>query len=161
VGWHLWRILRNEELSRGESRSPAEVLADAIRSAGPVALVQSGWLYLAGLGFSAAFWIGLTRSLGERLPVVAGVRAYYVSHLGKYVPGKAVALVVRTTLAAGAGCRPGIAVLTAVYETLTTMAAGSLLAAALLLTGGDAEEGLVWKALALLVLAGVPILPGV
>jgi hypothetical protein len=63
-------------------------------------------------------------------------------------------------MAAEAGCRASVAVLTAVYETLTTMAAGALLAAILLLFQ-DGDEGLLWKALGLLALAGVPILPGV
>ena len=59
---------------------------------------------------SAAFWLRLIHSLGEKLPLPAGVRAYYLSHLGKYVPGKGLTLVMRTTMAAEVGCRPGVAV---------------------------------------------------
>jgi uncharacterized membrane protein YbhN (UPF0104 family) len=57
--------------------------------------------------------------------------------------------------------RPGVAVLTAVYEVLTTMASGALVAAALLAWQGGGDSGTVWRVLGLLVLAGVPILPGV
>ena len=54
----------------------------------------------------------------------------------------------------------GVAFLTAVYETLVTMAAGALVAALLLvIQGGD--EGMRWKSVGLVVLAGIPILPGV
>jgi hypothetical protein len=60
------------------------------------------------------------------------VRAYYIGHLGKYVPGKAWALFLRASLAGGPGVSPGYAGLTAFYEVLTTMAAGALLAAVLL-----------------------------
>src|SRR5262245_9942128 len=117
VGWHLFRILNNEELSRGdEARTPAQVLWDAVRLADPVGLVLSGLLYLSGLGLSALYWIALTRSTGEPLPAAPGVRGYYLGHLGKYVPGKGWALVMRTTAAAEAGCRPGVALLTTVYE---------------------------------------------
>ena len=45
------------------------------------------------------------------------------------MPGKAWALLIRTTLSTGAGVRPSAAALTATYETLTTMASGALLAA--------------------------------
>ncbi len=161
VGWHLFRILRNEELSRGDERTPAEVLWDAIRHADARGLSLAALCYLVGLGFSAMYWLLLVHSLGETLPVPAGVRGYYLSHLGKYVPGKGLALVLRTTMAAEAGCRPAVAVLTAVYETLTTMAAGALLAVIVLLAQDEWDAGLVWKVLALLALAGIPILPGV
>jgi hypothetical protein len=94
-----------------------------------------------------------------RPPWGAAFRAYYVSHLGKYVPGKAWAILMRATMLPGV--RPGVAALTAAYETLTTMAAGALIAAAVipwLLVG---QESLSVQALGLLALAGLPILPGV
>jgi uncharacterized membrane protein YbhN (UPF0104 family) len=51
--------------------------------------------------------------------------------------------------------------MTSVYETLTTMAVGALMAA-VLLTWLTADGGsLVWRALGLVALAGIPILPGV
>jgi uncharacterized membrane protein YbhN (UPF0104 family) len=160
LGWHLLRILRTEELSHGDTRSPSEVLWDSIRAANGWGMLLAGLCYLAALGLSAAFWLWLTDSTGEKLPLLAGLRGYYISHLGKYAPGKGLALIMRTGMAAEAGCRASVAVLTAVYETLTTMAAGALLAAILLLFQ-DGDEGLLWKALGLLALAGVPILPGV
>src|SRR5262245_10461933 len=132
--WHLLSILQNEELNRGEeARSPAEILWDATRSADVFGLVLSCVFYLIGLAFCAWFWIYLTRATGETLPLLPAVRGYYISHLGKYAPGKGWALVMRTTMSAEAGCRASVAVLTAVYETLTTMAAGALLAAIFLL----------------------------
>src|SRR5262249_34434066 len=59
------------------------------------------------------------------------------------------------------GVSPGVAALTAVYETLTTMAAGALLALAMLPLLGVGGEGLGWQAVGLLLVAGVPILPRV
>lgn len=94
-------------------------------------LVVSGILYLLGIGFSALFWYRLLRSLGQQPTAATAVRAYYIGHLGKYVPGKAWALLLRTTLAHGPGVRLGVAGLTTGYEVLTTMAAGVLLAALL------------------------------
>jgi uncharacterized membrane protein YbhN (UPF0104 family) len=94
-------------------------------------LVVSGGLYLVGLGFSAAFWYRLMRECGQQLAFPPAVRAYYIGHLGKYLPGKAWALLLRTTLARGPGVRLGTAALTTFYEVLTTMASGVLLAALL------------------------------
>jgi len=91
----------------------------------------SGLLYLFGLGFSAFFWIRLLQFVGQRPEYLQAVRAYYLGHFGKYLPGKAWALFLRASLARSPGVRPGIAGVTAFYEVLTTMASGVLLAAIL------------------------------
>jgi uncharacterized membrane protein YbhN (UPF0104 family) len=93
--------------------------------------VLSGVLYLVGLSFSAIFWLRLLERLGPRPRFWMGMRAYYLGHLGKYLPGKAWALLLRATLAQAAGVRAGMAGVTAFYEVLTTMASGTLLAAVL------------------------------
>jgi uncharacterized membrane protein YbhN (UPF0104 family) len=163
VGWFFVGILRSEALRQyGENRSPAEVLWAETRAARPAGLVLCVLLYLLGLGFSGAYWLLLLRRAGAPLPASASFRIYYISHLGKYAPlGKGWALLLRTSLSASAGVRPGVAALTAAYETLTTMAAGVLLACILLAVRPGADAGLLWRCLGLLVLAGVPILPGV
>src|SRR5262245_19398799 len=55
----------------------------------PEWLVLSGVLYLLALGCSAWYWHHLMTRFGQKPSVVATVRAYYIGHLGKYVPGKA------------------------------------------------------------------------
>jgi uncharacterized membrane protein YbhN (UPF0104 family) len=95
-------------------------------------LVLSGLLYLLGLGCSAFFWYRLLRMVGQQPAVPAVVRAYYLGHLGKYLPGKAWALFLRAGLVRSNQVRLGIATLTSLYEVLTTMAGGVLLAAILL-----------------------------
>jgi uncharacterized membrane protein YbhN (UPF0104 family) len=157
------RVLRSDELAEADrSRTPGRLLLDELTAARPLDLAAAALLYLAGLGFSAAFWLRLQARVGEPLPALAGARAYYISHLGKYAPlGKGWALLVRVTLAAQAGARPGVAALTGAYETLTTMASGALLAAAVLAFSPDGGGDHLWQALALLVLAGVPIVPAV
>ncbi|MFO0930697.1 MAG: lysylphosphatidylglycerol synthase domain-containing protein [Gemmataceae bacterium] len=103
-------------------------------------LVPSALCYLAGLGMGALYWWWLIRRLGHPARLLPLVRAYYVGHLGKYVPGKAVALVMRAAMAPPAGVPAGRAGLTAFYEVLTTMAGGALLAVVVFLT---ADGGVV------------------
>jgi hypothetical protein len=106
-------------------------------------LVVSGLLYVLGLSFSALYWDRLLGHLGARPPLSAALRAYYLGHLGKYLPGKAWALMLRTSLVRGHGVSTGLAALTSFYEVLTTMAAGVLVAAVLFaVLGADAGAGL-------------------
>src|SRR5438128_2403832 len=99
VGWQFASILRKPELWQRPLRPHAGWL------------VLSAVLYVAGLGFPCFFWYRLLRVTGERPPVLGVVRAYFVAHLGKYVPGKAWAVLVRTGLAREAGVRVGTAAL--------------------------------------------------
>ena len=147
VGWQFARLLTQPELWERSWR------------------LRPGWLaatvawYVVGLACWGSFWLRLLHRVGVKAPISAGFRAYYLSHLGKYVPGKAWSILLRVTMLPH--IRPGVAALTATYETLTTMAAGALLAAAVipwLLVG---QESLVAQSLGLLALAGLPILPGV
>lgn len=162
VSWYFVRILQHEELRKARpGQSPAQLLWDGFASARPGGLAASAGLYLLGLGVWAGFWIGLLRHLGQRPSIAAAVRAYYLGHLGKYIPGKALALVIRATLVHGPGVRLGVAAQTAVYETLTSMAAGALVAVLLFTLSVADSAGKGWWALGLLALAGVPILPGI
>jgi len=111
-------------------------------------MVLSGALYIFALAFSAFFWYRLLHRFGQHPSATATVKAYYIGFLGKYLPGKAWALVMRAAIAAGPRVRGGLAGLTAFYEVLTTMAAGALLAAVLFLLFGPACSGPIdWAAL--------------
>ncbi len=112
------------------------------RSLQPGWLALAGVLYIGGLGFSAVFWIRLLHRLGQRPEIRRSLRAYYLGHLGKYLPGKAWALFLRASLARSPTVHGGVAGMTALYEVLTTMAAGALLAIGLfLLFGHDTAAG--------------------
>jgi hypothetical protein len=118
------------------------------RSVGVGWLILSGVLYLAGLGMSAYFWIRLLRLLGQEPRPLQAVRAYYLGHLGKYLPGKAWALFLRAALARSEKVRGAVAGLTAFYEVLTTMASGVLVAAILFgVMGLEASDPPDWSAL--------------
>ncbi len=85
-------------------------------------------LYLAGLSaFGLFFWriMGTGKNPTRPLPAL---RAYLISHLGKYVPGKAMVVVMRAGLVVPYGARPATAAFATLYETLVMMAAGGLVA---------------------------------
>jgi hypothetical protein len=94
-------------------------------------LALSAVLYLAGLGVYGTFWRRLLGRLGGHPPWGASLRAYYLGHFGKYIPGKAWALFLRASIIHSHGVRLALSVLTSLYEVLTTMASGALLAAVL------------------------------
>jgi uncharacterized membrane protein YbhN (UPF0104 family) len=94
-------------------------------------LVASAVLYLLGLAFSAVYWYRLLIALGQEPSFLATVRAHYIGQMGKYLPGKAWALLLRSNLVRSRTTHVGVAVLTSFYEVFITMSSGALLAALL------------------------------
>ncbi len=86
-------------------------------------------LYLIGLCGFGAFFGRVMRASATPLGQAAAIRAYLISHLGKYVPGKAMVVVMRVGLVTPYGARPATAAFATLYETLVMMAAGGLIAA--------------------------------
>jgi hypothetical protein len=109
---------------------------------GPVALAIP--LYAAGLGFFACYFRRIMSASNTPMALIPAVRAYYISHLGKYVPGKALVVVMRAGFSASFGARPATAAFATLYETLVMMAVGGLLAGA-----GFALPPTQWLAVAL------------
>lgn len=92
--------------------------------------IHALWLIPASLTYvlswlpSVWFWEALMKRTGQPIDWWTATRAYYVGHLGKYVPGKALVLVIRGTMVKDVGVDPILAGLMVVYETLVFMAAG-------------------------------------
>jgi hypothetical protein len=106
-------------------------------------LFAAGALYLVGLFMSACFWMVLLRRMRQAPHPLAEIRAYYLGHFGKYVPGKAWALVLRVGLAKAAGVNVRVGIMTTFYEVLVTMTAGALTAAALFAVQVDHWSGAI------------------
>lgn len=124
-------------------------------------LALSGGLYLAGTIFPALFWHCSLKALGQNVGFGRTLRAYYLGHLGKYVPGKAMVVIVRAGLIRGGGVEAPLAVVSIFYETLTMMSAGALLAAGVAAASLGDRPWLLLLSLGLMVLAGLPTLPPV
>jgi uncharacterized membrane protein YbhN (UPF0104 family) len=93
-------------------------------------LIGSGLLYLAGLSAYGRFYERVLRSSPTPVRLIPTLRAYLVSHLAKYVPGKAMVVVVRAGMVVPFGARASTAAIATFYETLVMMASGGLIAAA-------------------------------
>ena len=124
-------------------------------------IVLSGGAYLAALLPSGVFWYFALRRLGQDAGFGEAMRAYYIGHLGKYVPGKATVVVLRTGMIAGHRVHAGIAAASVFLETLTWLAVGSFWAAAYLAISLRGEHVAFWGAIGLMLLAGLPTCPPV
>ncbi len=91
-------------------------------------LVASGLLYVAGLSCSGRFYGGVLQAGSTPIGIFPATRAYLISHLGKYVPGKAMVVLMRAGLSVPYGARAATAAIATFYETLVMMAAGGLAA---------------------------------
>ena len=100
VGYQFWKILHAEALlSADKNRSPESILWEQFTSIPLKNLLISSILYILGIGLSACYWHILLRLQGEKLSLANSARCYYLSQLGKYVPGKGLALFLRVSTA--------------------------------------------------------------
>lgn len=95
-------------------------------------LILSGSLYIAGLLVFGLYYARIVRLVAPAVSPLECLRAYILSHPAKYVPGKAMVVVIRVGLISRSGARATAAMLSALYETLSMMAIGGLLGAILL-----------------------------
>ena len=92
-------------------------------------MVLAAGLYLVGLCGFGLYFVRVMRSTPTPVGTFAGLRAYLISHLGKYVPGKALVVVMRVGLVTPFGAGPAPAAFATLYETLMMMTYGVLVAA--------------------------------
>lgn len=99
--------------------------------------VHVGWLVLAGVVYvlgwlpSVWYWRTLMQRLGGTISFRDTLRAYYCGHLGKYVPGKAAVLVIRSAMMKERGSGAAAAAVSATIETLLMIGTGAAVALAL------------------------------
>jgi len=124
-------------------------------------LVLAGLLYLLAHCCWATFWIRLLHGQGIHVSWGVGLRAYFISQLGKYVPGKAWVILIRVGILRHYGGHPLPVAITATYETLCSMAAGALLGVLLLPQLGVLPVELSSNVTALVAMASLPVALGV
>lgn len=120
VGWFFY-----EKLSKADNWQ-------AYVSFHPEWFVLSGLLYLGAHAIWASFSITLLRNQGAVVSATTGLRAYFVSQFGKYVPGKVWVLAIRVGMLGKIGISRTAVGITAFYESITAMSAGALVTAVIL-----------------------------
>lgn len=127
----------------------------------PGYLLAAGFCYLAGLLPCWWFWHRTLQAMGQRPTCRETLRAFYIGHLGKYVPGKALVVVLRTDLVRSPRVSTSVAATSVFVETLTMMGMGAFIAAALLGALFREHVWLIVLALGLMIAAVTPTLPPV
>ena len=92
-------------------------------------LVLSGICYAVAYIPAAIYWRYIMQTLGQMPGIYETFRAYYIGHLGKYVPGKVMVLIVRTGLLNHQRTKISAAGASVFVETMTMMAVGAFVAA--------------------------------
>lgn len=127
--------------------SLARMESSQVRFSVPI-LSLSLLCYLVGMAVFADFWRRAVGCLGGKLPRLDCHFAYFVSQLGKYVPGKAWVILIRYALIGENRLSFRAVTASSVYETFNVMGSGALLSfLGLLFLGGDPT--LLWLALGL------------
>ncbi len=124
-------------------------------------LVGCALTYAAATGCGWLFWWVTLRQLGQRPSLWGSFRAYEIGQLGKYVPGKAMVVILRTALVQSEAVATWAAVTAVFIETLTFMAVGAAWAMVLLPWIRTTDQTHAWTMATVVVglLAGLPTLP--
>lgn len=159
-GWTIWKAAR--ELAA----TPFDW-----RQFGWHYLPLAGLLYALALGCASRMWHRVLLSMGVAIPYLRAARAFAASQLAKYVPGKAMVLVVRcglvcgaedqsaTTTPASASLGPVIA--STFVETLMWVLVGAQVGCIGLLFRPGISTELYWGSVGIMLLFGVLTLPPV
>ena len=130
IGWYFYKILSKPELRETSFSLRVEWLL-------PAAL-----LYLAAHSIWGCFWITLLRNQGVHVSYPLGLRGYFVSQYGKYIPGKIWVIFIRMAMLSRVGANRTIVGITATYEALISMGSGAMIGVLLLPLVGAETLGL-------------------
>ncbi len=116
-------------------------------------------LYLISQFPCAWFWHGVLLGLGQKVTLPRAARAFYIGHLGKYLPGKALVVIMRAMLVSHLQVKRSLAIVAVFYETFTTMACGAVLSALILIATHREQTWLILGSFGLAAVVGLPTVP--
>ena len=128
-------------------------------SIGPILL--SAVLYCLGLSCFAYMWHRVLCILKQNPTHKDSLGSYFLSQLGKYVPGKALVVLIRSERVQSTRTALSPAIIGVFIETLAMMAVGAVLGGLMIICFGDdtSDKKLFWISGLLAVVAGVPSTP--
>ncbi|MFT5527751.1 MAG: uncharacterized membrane protein YbhN (UPF0104 family) [Pirellulaceae bacterium] len=121
-------------------------------------LVLSGVFYALGMVPSWWYWHNTLQAMGQQPSWFRSCRAFFIGHLGKYVPGKALVVILRARYVSDEKVDATVAGVAVFVETLTLMAVGAMVASAILLFYLEHWQLLV-LAIGLMICSAVPTFP--
>lgn len=116
--------------------------------------------FIASMALSAIFWHRLLGAMDQQPTLRESMGAFFISQLGKYVPGKAMVVVLRTDRIRSDRVTIGPAIVSVFIETLTWVFTGSIIASVLLFFRFE-NRVLQAIAVSMMVVAGVLTAPPV
>ena len=122
-------------------------------------ILAAAALYLAAYFPAASFWYLALKWMGQKVSFFHAVRAFYFSQLGKYIPGKAMVVVIRSGMVASERVKMSVAAVCVFYETLTMMATGAFLSSVIVFVWFGEHWRYSLMALGAMLLSGLPLLP--
>jgi uncharacterized membrane protein YbhN (UPF0104 family) len=129
--------------------------------------INYGWwalavaAYLASMFLSCVFWHRVLIALKQKPKFSDSLAAFYTSQLGKYVPGKAMVVVIRTDMIRGENVNTKPAAASVFVETLTWIFTGAAIASLLIVFRFPQYRSLQVTAAILTLCAGVLTWPPV
>lgn len=150
VGWGIWRTVAKAADQWPEDLSWIDI--------DPAWFALAGVFYAAGLVPCWVFWHRTLLAMGQAPNWRESLRAFWIGHLGKYVPGKAMVVILRTSLVQSDRVSKTVAATSVFVETLTMMSVGAFLSSVILLFVSD-NIWLTLLAVGLMAGSGIPTLP--
>ena len=132
-----------------------------------ISRINFGKLALAVLtyGFamilSALFWRLVLKSFGHQPGILRSLKAFFVSQFGKYVPGKAMVVIIRSDMIRDENLTATQAAASVLIETLTWIFVGSVIASVLAFSQLSQQPILQIFAIGLAAVAGILTFPPV
>jgi len=115
-------------------------------------------VYAIGMLPAAIAWLQTLKAFGQSVPSLIGLHAFFIGHLGKYVPGKAMVIVLRVGKLYPLGVEIKPTIVSIFVETLTSLCAGAILGSVFLMTQSP-PTWMLWSAMACIPAALVLLLP--
>jgi uncharacterized membrane protein YbhN (UPF0104 family) len=161
----LEQLLETE--ANAETRSIISKQRDQLKASLPTLgnlnfnyLLMSLFFYTAGLTPSGLLLHRAVQAFGYRPRVSTTLAAHMLGHVGKYVPGKALVVILRATVLGREGVSIKAATISVFVETFLMMAVGGSIASAVLIWL-PLPQWVVWLSIASAVVASIPTLPPV
>jgi len=123
-------------------------------------IALAGLLYGIGLVPNGLLLHRALHALGQRPRLSTTVAAHLLGHVGKYVPGKAMVIVLRAGTLSRDGVKPLAATIAVFLETFLMMAVGAAVAG-LIVVWLPVPMWISWMAVGMAVVASLPTLPPV